>query len=670
MDVRRYYMEKFDYELDEFFRKLAICPSVAFAGDSGSGKSTAIIEVVNDYMVKLLGNNIGSIQSSKVRNQIVPMVMSSANDETLMMIRFSDIHLDVFFDNARTIISETIIKENGEIEEEAINDAICEILKPKRTKAYDISMIFETNLQDDLMDRFRYVLKDCCHKIIKKESDEDYLPDIIVDLYKAAKKSGKSTSKRDLLAKETERRIKSANFEDLNGVFKDISKVIKQDIIQSISDLESKGVLVGTNESDYYIVIKDTYLPEIDKFMKDLYTPSGKETVISCVTYFTPMSSYMKELFKESYFYKENTPIISINDLKGLELGADSVNETIYSIGSIMPDRIIIFHRMKDTVKGFDSLLTSMKANFPKIPIYGVFSFADLTIGDYIRADFGSVSGPGIPVDKEQEPEYYKNSVQNAYARVEDDIKQYTKEMIPIQYDNELGSYCICSNIPEYSSDIDSILLNKRLYSKTRFSNLMVKVINEVKYKYKKYTFIEENNDLSITINDEKLRELICSCIAKHDKRYIAEYYSYRNVNPHWNTIYKWRRMHRIGSGWKSNANVYANINIFIGPMLSSFISKSEMEDILDFKYLEDMSKVNQIKEYFNYNLEKDIDKYKREIAKQLAYNGFSTEFDEKYYTGALDLIKEKLFSEEYWYQSLKEVMERIIEETKDKTFN
>lgn len=670
MDVRRYYMEKFDYELDEFFRKLAICPSVAFGGDSGSGKSTAIIEVVNDYMGKLLRNNIGSIQSSKVRNQIVPMLMGGENNETLMMIRFSDVHLDIFIDNAITIISETIIKAKGVIEDEDIDDAICEILKPKGTKAYDISMIFETNHQDDLIDRFRNILKNCCQKIVKKETDEDYLPDVVSELFKAAKKLEKSTSKRDLLEKETARRIKSANFEDLNEVFKDISKVIKQNIIQSISDLESKGVLVGTNESDYYIVIKYTYLQEIDKFMKDLYTPSGKETVISCVSYFTPMSSDMKSLFKNAGYYKENTPVISINDLKGLELGADSVNETIYSIGDIMPDRIIIFHRMKDTVKGFDSLLTSMKANFPKIPIYGVFSFADLTIGDYIRADFGSVSGPGIPVDKEKEPEYYKNAVQNAYARVEADIKQYTKEMTPIQNNNELGSYCICSNIPEYSSDIDSILLHKRLYSETRFSYLMVNIIKEVKCKYKNYTLTAENNDLFITINDEKLKELICSCIAKHEKRYIAEYYSYRNVNPHWNTIYKWRRMHRIGSGWKSNANVYDNINIFIGPMLSSFISKSEMEDILDFKYLEDMSKVNQIKEYFTYNLEKDIDKYKREIAKQVAYNGYASEFDGRYYAGALDLIKEKLFSEKYWYQSLKEVMERIIEETKDKTFS
>ncbi|WP_097006334.1 hypothetical protein [Lacrimispora amygdalina] len=670
MDVRNYFLEKFGLDFDEFSRKLAVCPSIVFAGDSGSGKSTVTIDLTDKDMGQLLRNNIGSIQSSKVRNQIVPIAMEGEDKDSIMVIHFIDAQLDIFISNTFYIVSDTIIRTRGEIENEDVEDAIREILNPKGTKAYNISKLFESDNCDALKEKLTTMLRNCFQKLIKNESDDDYLPDVVTNLSRIAKKSNKAFNIRSAYKKEIEKRIENTNFEEMYKVFRDVSDAIKQDIIKKISDLESKSVMVGSKDSDYYIVIDKAHRHEVNEFMKDLYTPSGKETVISHVSYFTSMSDGLRNAFRETMFYKVNTPVVSINDLKGLELGADSVDETIYSIGNIMPDRVIIFHRVKDTIKGFDALLSSIKSQFSKLPIYGVFSFADLTIGDYVREDFGSFNGPGIPVNKTKEPVYYEEAVKRAYEKVKNDVEQYKEALSPIRREANLESYCICSNIPDYVTDIDSVLMEKRLYEKNRFSKLIVRIISETKYRYKTLDLGDESKGFTISINDEKLKKLAKTCVEKHEKRYIPEYYSFRNSNPHWNTVYKWRRMHKIGSGWKSNANVYDNIDIHIGPMVSSFVSKNDITDMLEFSLTGDALKNERFTGYFNENLSTDNEKNKKEMAKQIVYQSFSSDFESTYYSSALDLVREKLSSEEHWYKELKDVMERIIEETKEKTFN
>lgn len=114
--------------------------------------------------------------------------------------------------------------------------------------------------------------------------------------------------------------------------------------------MKLSGVIVDVFKDDYYIIIDEKHIIEIDTFMKEIYSASGKDTVISYISNYTPMPEEVQQVFEIINVLKENVPLFSIHDLKGLEMGEMSIPQTIASISRSMPDALLVFQRTKDIV--------------------------------------------------------------------------------------------------------------------------------------------------------------------------------------------------------------------------------------------------------------------------------------------------------------------------------
>lgn len=670
MKLKEYFVEKFGITIEEFVSMVNAAPSVALAGGSGSGKSTTVLELLCLIMNRLLGNNIKSVQSSKIRNQIVPI--KTKNNETVMVIHFDDPNLDLFMENAMNIIADKITDSRGEIEENDIYDIIQKLMFPVATKAYDIRKVFEKmKNNEELTERMKKAIQSCYLQIIGEEDSENYINDVIDAQKKAAKKDGKNFLIRDGYKKEIAKRNNAVNWAEVRNVFKDIAEGIKLSILEDINNMKLSGVMVDVFKDDYYILIDEKHIIEIDAFMKDIYSASGKDTVISYISYYTPMPEDVQQVFGIKNVLKENVPLFSIHDLKGLEMGEVSIPQTIAAISRSMPDALLVFQRTKDIVSWYDNFINTVKTQFPKLPIYGVFSFADMTLLDYLRGDFKSIHGPGTAVDEKSD--YYRPAVLRSYEKLMEDVEPYVKKLNGIN-----GASClVCSNIPDFVAKVDEVLESEgknKLYDEKRLFNLIAKICSEVKGKYKSIKTVDITNtldDIHIGIDATKLKVLANQCVQKHYKRFQAEYFSYRNLNVHWNTVYKWRAMNKLGYGWSSDAKVYDNIKIYIGSMATGFIPKADLIDVLTVNFSDKAQQDEQdrIKEYLIYNFNMDIDKIKAEIAKVISYEYMKQAFDSTFFASALDLIKKNLDCEDYWYGSIEVVLTQFIDIEMRKTF-
>lgn len=670
MKFKDYFVEKFGVTIEQFVSMVNAAPSVAFAGGSGSGKSTTVLELVCLIMNRLLGNNIKSVQSSKIRNQIVPI--KTQNDETVMVIHFDEPNLDLFMENAMNIIANKITDSRGEIEEEDICDIISELLFPSATKAYDIRKVFnKMDNQEELKERMKSAIQNSCMQIIGEEDSENYINDVINIQKKNAKREGKNYLIRDGYKREIAKRNDVVNWTQLRDVFKDVAEGIKLAILEDINVMEYSGVLIDRFKDDYYILIDEKHIIEIDAFMHEIYSSSGKDTVISYISYYTPMPEDVQGVFGSKNVLKENVPLFSIHDLKGLEMGELSIPQTVAAISRSMPDALLVFQRTKDIVSWYDNFIDTVKTQFPKLPIYGVFSFADMTLLDYLRGDFKSINGPGTAVD--EKAEYYRPAVLRSYQKLMEDVEPYVQKLNGIN-----GASClVCSNIPDFISKVDEVLEEEgksKLYDEKRLFNLIAEICNEVKGKYKSIKTVDIINtldDIQIGIDSAKLRILANNCVQKHYKRFNAEYFSYRNLNVHWNTVYKWRAMNKLGYGWTSDAKVYDNIKIYIGSMAAGFIPKADLIDVLsiNFSNKAQQDEQDRIKEYLIHNFNMDIDRIKSELAKVISYEYMRKSFDLTYFATALDLIKQNLDSDDYWYGSIEAVLTKFIDIEIRKTF-
>ncbi len=479
MEFREYFYDMFGTTIEQFISMVNAAPSIALAGGSGSGKSTTVLEVVNLMMNRLLGNNVKSVQSSKIKNQIVPIQTDS--DSTIMGIHFKEPNLDIFMENAINIIADKIIDARGEIEEEDICDIIKKLLFPPSTKAYDIREVFY-NLDNkaEIEKQMSKAISNSCLQITGEEDDENYIKDVIEKQKKLAKKEGKSFIIRDGYKKEIVKRNRSIDWTELKHVFRKISEGIKVDILKEINFMKDKGVIIEEIKGDYYIVIEERHIIEVDAFMKKIYSASGKDTVVSYISYFTPMPEVVQQGFKDARLLNKNMPLFSIHDLKGLEMGELSIPETIASINESMPDALLVFQRTKDIVSWYDKFIDTVNTQFPKLPIYGVFSFADMTVLDYLRGDFKSINGPGTAINEESE--YYKPAVLRSYDKLMADVDPYLQKLNGIN-----GAVCVvCANIPDFVAVVDKVLAEEgreKLYDETRFFRLVAKICKEVKEK-------------------------------------------------------------------------------------------------------------------------------------------------------------------------------------------
>lgn len=300
-----------------------------------------------------------------------------------------------------------------------------------------------------------------------------------------------------------------------------------------------------------------------------------------------------------------------------------------------------------------------------------MFSFADMTLLDYLRGDFKSINGRGTAVD--EKPDYYRPAVLRSYEKLMEDIEPYVQKLNGIN-----GASClVCSNIPDFVAKVDEVLESEgknKLYDEKRLFNLIAKICSEVKGKYKSIKTVDLTNtldDINIGIDATKLKVLANQCVQKHYKRFQAEYFSYRNLNVHWNTVYKWRAMNKLGYGWSSDAKVYDNIKIYIGSMATGFIPKADLIDVLTVSFSNKVQQDEQdrVKEYLIYNFNIDIDKIKTEIAKVISYEYMKQAFDSTFFASALDLIKKNLDCDDYWYGSIKDVLTLFIDIEMRKTF-
>lgn len=669
--VNDYFIKNFKQSVEDFQAKVNAVPSIALAGGSGSGKSTTVSLLLGLLMRRLLGNNIKNVQSSKIRNQIIPV--GTDLEETIMGIHFEESKIDLFMENSRNAIGAKIVAANGNLSDDDYEEIFNEIVRPLKSKAYDLRAMFdEFEEKEAIKEEIIRIIEVYCNIIVGEDDSEYCMASVVKEKQQKAKREGTKFSRVTAYEEEVGKRSECPDWDELIKVFKDISKKIKALVIKKIEGLNEIGVSTEFINNSYYLVIEEKNIKEMDEFMKYLYSSSGQDTVISYISYYTPMTDTTKQVFGRYYNIKPNAPIFSIHDLKGLELGEGSINETILEISKSIPDSLILFQRTNDIVVWYDKFVDTVKNVFPKLPVYGVFSFADVTVKNYLRSEFMSIDGPGTDVDINSE--YYKIALKNSIKRLKDDLKPYCEK---IEKNNIHAKSFFCSNIPDDVKEIDEMLVainEEKLYDDKRMLNLMANICKRTKGQYKIIKTIgidEVGEKIKVSINSKKLAELANWCVSQHNGRYLPEYFQYINKCVHWNTVYKWRAENRMGYGWTSDAKVYDNISIYIGSMCTGFISKDALINMLEFEFKLKGSngEEGRIGEYLSHNLLVDIPKVKRELAKELSYIGMKDEFDRTYFNNALNLTYKKLTSVDYWEQCLETILNKYIQIELNKTF-
>lgn len=188
----------------------------------------------------------------------------------------------------------------------------------------------------------------------------------------------------------------------------------------------------------------------------------------------------------------------------------------------------------------------------------------------------------------------------------------------------------------------------------------------KVKNRYKVCNPQYEDS-VKIDINEDKLKDLVCECIRRHNLCFEKEYYRYLDYNVHWNTVYAWRDKLRFGSGHTSNDN----ISIYLSSMVEGFISKADLLGLLniniDNKIPHDVD--SKIREYIKQNLEVDFKNIKSQISLSVTYTSLKNEFNQTYYKDALVLINNRFSSEEYWRKAITNSVLKVKEQMKIKTF-
>ena len=656
-----------------------IVPRVTLIGASAGGKSTLANKCVIKFLSQLLMNNIESVQSSKIPSDIV--LLWSKSSIALMNIKLKDnLDFDLIGKNIRKEIENLCISKSCYVDDDDIDKLLEDILCPEQSKAYDLNPILNLLIgekKQDFLFKLRSVVEEDLNIVI--EGNEISIIDKVNEEKKRAKKEGKKFSKAPIIKKLLDDRLSKL---DLSNIFEILSNLYQLGLDRLNILVESLSQSLKSDD-EYSILLDSNNLSELDKFMYNLYQNKGYCLIVDSITYYTPISEEVRIAFNRfsslsKMNFKDNEPILVLQDLKGI---SDDISleggllDNFKAMSSKQVDSCIVLHSLKNPMSFLVEPLKQITSYYSNLDINVLCTYADIFMTDNIRSLFKGVNGPGTDIDANNE-EFYRYSVLKSVEKLETIKSEIEGRLKGVSNSDKIGQVEMCTLVPDYIKSIDEILSNNKysgitkLYNYDSIYELLYDTCFRVKNRYKVCNPQYEDS-VKIEVNEDKLKDLVCECIRRHNLCFEKEYYRYLNYNVHWNTVYAWRDKLRFGSGHTSNAEVYDNISIYLSSMVQGFISKADLLGLLNIKIDDGIpyDVDSKIREYIKQNLEVDFKNIKSQIGLSVTYTSLKSEFNQTYYKDALVLINKRLSSEEYWKKAIINSVLKVAEQMKIKTF-
>lgn len=661
----------------DFMQSIAtIVPRVTLIGASAGGKSTLANKLIIRFLSQLLMNNIESVQSSKTPSDMV--LLWSNSSIALMNIKIKDsLDFDLIGKNIRKEVENLCVSKSCDLDDDDIDNLLEAILYPEQSKAYDLNSILDllpNEKKQDFLAELREVLEEALNIILKANGID--IKDKLEEEKKRAKKEGLKFSKAPLIKKILDDRLSKL---DLSNILKVLNKLYEL-------GLNKLNILIeGLSQSlkldnEYSIILDPNNLTELDAFISNIYKNKAYCLIIDSITYYTPISDDVRKCFNRlnKIDFKDNEPILVVQDLKGI---SDDISleagllDNFKAMSSKQVDSCIVLHSLKNPMSFLVEPLKQITSYYSNLEINVLCTYADVFMTDNMRSLFKGVKGPGTDIDDTNE-DFYKNSVFKSLEKLEIMKEEIEDILKGVSNEKKLGTVQMCTLVPDYIKKIDEVLKDNRisninkLYDYDSIYELLYDTCFKVKNRYKVCNPQYEDS-VKIEVNDDKLKDLVCECIRRHNLCFDKEYYRYLKYNVHWNTVYAWRDKLRFGSGHTSNAEVYDNISIYLSSMVQGFISKADLLDLLNIKIDDDIpyDVDSKIREYIKQNLEVDFKNIKSQIGLSVTYTSLKNEFNQTYYKDALVLINKRLSSEEYWKEAIINSVFKVAEQMKIKTF-
>lgn len=622
------------------------CTSVAATGSSGAGKTTSIVMLIRSFASQFLYTNIGAVQSSKIRMALVPLLMKNNEDMDNLCLRItlaSEYNVDLVISTLLELFTKKIVNTRGNFNEDDAAE-IAEQMLAATNRIYDISGYFDDETEKQLVQDTLKLSKD-----------------IIQDNLTAIKDKAK-------LELEVNNRISAIDLK--NYRFREIIKGGLERMVKQIKDKiydwtkfddESKRLIIEEKGGEIVVYVNKENGDAANELFSYLFEKDGKDLVISHLTLLAAMSDELEDvLYNKMSFTRSVKPIFKMYDLKGLET-KDSINETIINIRESMPDLILAYQRTNDTAENFVSYLNALQSEFPRVPVNVILTHADESIKAIARNKLKCYGAPKRSEDGYTE--FRMNVIRESYEQVIDGSKPYF-DCVQKRNDSKV---IVCTMIEEDIDEIEQVLKEANtepIYQPTQIMMMIAKFCRQGYNRYKHIIGISSQviNSINITFNEEKLDKLVAAFVKNHANliHKPSSYYQQRFYNPHWNTVYKWRAEHRVGSGWTSNAQKYDNISIYIVYTVSGLLNRNEIVDAIDID-VPNISYLNQdtdeikakLRENWRVNME-DYNGFFTCLKRFLTYECLRVFFETTYYKDALELVADALNNPDYVKSAMK----------------
>ena len=669
-------MEK---KLKDFYKKVRSYSNgvtrIAATGGSGAGKTTSAANLMDGFSRQFIYSNIGAVQSSKLRLVVIPVYLNgnSKNTCSFDICFMENPNMDLIMKEVRcSIVNKLTSAYRSFDESDDVEDIVDKILQPEN-RAYDIFEYCSKEKKNNLI----ALVKDICIQLLDGNEEYSCLFDKISELKKDAKIRGEKFNQRECAKKELDARISLYSLESIEAVILDIILGIKRKIEDKMSLFQKQGLDVEMNNNTFSIYIDEPTGELANKMFEFIFQKDGKDMVVSHLVYIVPISDDAVEVFyPESKVRplteKESMPCFKLYDLKGLEAGADSIDETIIKLRESMPDAILVYQRTTDISDFFMKYINAIHYEFKKVSLHAILSHSDEAVKSYLRTSLQSFGA--VRKDDVGYAEFYKTKVNEAYNRLVQENSIYEHK---INEGDREGNVIYCSLVDE-SKEIDSILGNNALYCPQKIVQLISNICNSNKSLWQKIQVPESQREqienISFSFDEKKLQDFADKFVNLHKANANKQYYSQARLNPYWNTIYKWRATHRVGSGWTSSAKVYDNISIHISNVISGIINKKDIVNAIVINFPETFTEevCDLYRERLMLNIVTDLSMYNGfyyKIKLALSYSGLNG-FENTYYKDALEMIYENLNSVEYIKNTMNKTLEDYSQIFLSRTFD
>lgn len=686
-------------------------PRIAFAGDTGAGKSTSMKELMNDFGGRLYKKNIGHSQTTKIRTDIIPLYKMKDEENACFCISFLDndgINIGMVMSKFRAELEdqlEEFFKPDGEgfrsTYEKSLAVKIVEGTFKPGAQTYDI-----TGYAGEVRERLIDEVDKLCIGLIDGGGNGPSMPDVPAEGKRNAKKESEL---KKIISDEIDRRL-SVHEDSKNRIENLIMEVllnIKKSIRDKLKECKKEGMEIEIEDEasledlkKAVIYIEASTQDKARDLFQYIYGSDGKDLVISHLTYLMAMSrESVERIDSEKYAFPEigkasgeMRPLFVAYDLKGLE-EANMVDYTIIEIIKGMPDAVLLFRDSGKSAECFNSLCKRLRAKFPMLPVRILFTHIDERIESELHNQEDEVMRclSECGGDSHNFEEEIKRMIpcvyDNARKQLENALEKYMKG-VTVYYccleRNNLHKHPFAGK-EDFDLNIDKYLPEeKKLYKKDRITGILIEFCKSQMRRYKKIPGLDDEaretikKKIKFSFKKEKL-EGMAGAIADGNIKYAGDpsyengYYLEKDKEPHWMTVYAWCDQHRVGLGYKSYAQVYDNIEIDIFDFISGFIDKKVLRDaiIIDLPEEIDISREEKIIEIFQDNILTDINErfhgFFYSFILSIVYRGFAKEFDNlsgwyKNFSRMIELIYEKLSNVSYIMSAMEDALERYRE--------